>query len=138
MKVTIKVEKEVDVKTLHVSAGVRYWKDASVCGVDDDEGDLIPCREGDLWKPIIDIESGVILNWNRGKSADIYYKVCDNGRYFLRDDSGETVLSIVDDYVPDILCPGGRGYGDYIIMHVNENGQIKNWKPDLSDFIKED
>jgi hypothetical protein len=30
MKLTIKKEVEVDFKTLHVRAGVRYWEDATV------------------------------------------------------------------------------------------------------------
>jgi len=44
MKRTIKVEKEVDIKTLHVQANVRYWEDATVNGVEDEEGTLMPCR----------------------------------------------------------------------------------------------
>lgn len=47
MKITIKVEKEVEIKTLEVRAGVRYWEDATVNGNEDSEGELIPCREGD-------------------------------------------------------------------------------------------
>ena len=43
------VEKTFNVKTIEVNAGVRYWEDAIVNGVEDSEGDLIPCREGDLW-----------------------------------------------------------------------------------------
>jgi len=27
-----------------------------------------------------------------------------------------------------------RGYGDYIIMDVDENGKIQNWKAKISDF----
>jgi hypothetical protein len=43
-----------------------------------------------------------------------------------------------DGYVPEIMCPEGNGYGDYIIMKVNENGYIANWDADLSDFEEED
>ena len=62
MKIELTVKKEFEVKTLLVEAGVRYWEDATVNGVEDENGDLIPCRfnGSDLWKPIIDIETGII------------------------------------------------------------------------------
>lgn len=140
MKVTITVKKEVEVKTLHVEAGVRYWGDAEINGEPDTEnGNNIPCKEGDTWNPIIDLQTGQILNWEQGKKADVHYKVCDNGSYFLKDAEGNTVLSIEQDYVPSILCPKEAGYGDYIIMDIDENGFIQDWEADLSHFIdKED
>ena len=138
MKATVNVKKDVELKTLHVEAGVRYWEDATVNDVEDEIGNLIPCREGDVWKPIIEIDTGKILNWKQGVKADIHYKVCDDGSYYLKDENGETVLSIENDYVPRMLCPEENGYGDYIIMHVNEEGIIKSWKPSLSGFTKEE
>lgn len=139
MKVTIKVEKEVEVKTLHVEAGVRYWEDAVINNEPDTEnGDNIPCKKGELWKPVIELETGKILNWEQGKSADVHYKVCDAGSYFLKDELGWTVLSIEQDYVPSLLCPKEKGYGDYIIMDIDENGFIQHWIADLEDFINED
>ena len=30
--------------------------------------------------------------------------------------------------------PEGRGYGDYIIMNIDENGKIANWKFNPEDF----
>ena len=77
MKATVKIEKEVELKTLVVKAGVRYYEDATVNGVEDTEGDLIPCKQGELWCPIIDIDSGVITNWKQGVKAEVHYKVCD-------------------------------------------------------------
>lgn len=134
----IKVEQDVNLKTLHVEAKVRYWEDATVNGVEDEDGSLIPCREMDLWKPVIDLDSGKIINWKQGVPADIHYKVCDAGSYFLKDENGDIKLSIEDDYVPAIMCPEGSGYGDYIIMKVNEDGMIENWNPsNIDDFITE-
>lgn len=135
MKAEIRIKKEVDIKTLLVEAGVRYWEDATVNGIEDENGDLIPCRIGDLWKPIIDVDSGVILNWEQGKKVEVHYKVCDAGNYYLKDENNEIVISLEDDYVPNILCPNDDGYGDYIIMSIDENGVIENWKPTISDFI---
>ena len=137
MKVTIKQTVEKEVKTLLVRAGVRYWEDATVNGVEDEEGKLIPCRTGDNWCPEIDIENGIITNWIKGIEANIHYKICDDGTYTLCDENNTAVL-IKDGYVPDIMCPEGEGYGDYIIMHVDENGKISNWKTDIEDFNEEE
>ena len=136
MKAIIKVEKEVEIKTLQVSAGVRYWEDATVNGVEDENGDLIPCRNGDNWEPKININKGVIVNWKKGIKAEVHYKVCDAGVYELKDEEGETVIK-KEGYVPKIMCPEGNGYGDYIIMNIDENGQIGNWQPDIDDFFEE-
>lgn len=138
MKVTIKVDKEVDIKYCQIKAQVRYWDDATVDGVEDTEGTLIPCREGELWCPLINIETGEIINWSKGVSAKVHYKVCDAGSYYLQDNDYVTHLSIEDDYVPNGLIPGE--YGDYIIMDIDMNGKIKQWKSriDLSDFITEE
>lgn len=134
MKTTIKIEKEVELKTLIVHAGVRYWEDATVNDVKDEEGDLIPCRVGDEWKPIIDIDSGIITNWKQGTRADIHYKVCDCCGWELLDEKGNSVLSAEDGYVPNTLCPADKGCGDYIIMIVDENGKIEDWEFDIENF----
>ena len=49
MKFERTVKQEVDVATLHASIGVRYWEDASVNGIDeDDENTTMPLiRDGD-------------------------------------------------------------------------------------------
>ncbi len=138
MKATVKIEKEVELKTLVVKAGVRYYEDATVNGVEDTEGDLIPCKQGELWCPIIDIDSGVITNWKQGVKAEVHYKVCDAGSYYLQDAEGNTVLSIEQDYVPKMMCPKESGYGDYIIMDIDENGKIANFIQTLDGFVDED
>jgi hypothetical protein len=138
MKTKIKVEKEVELKTLIVHAEVRYWEDAEVDNVEDENGDLIPCRVGDSWKPIIDIDSGIITNWEEGKIAKIHYKVCDCCGWELLDSDGNIILSSEDGYVPKTLCPAENGYGDYIIMYVNEKGIIEDWEFNINDFTLED
>lgn len=137
MKVKIKFEQEVDIKFLKVSAGVRGWEDAVVNGEDDEDGDLIPCRNGDRWEPLIDIDKGQIVNWNQGTTAEIHYKVCDDGVYTLMDANQKSIAER-NDYVPEIMCPDDEGYGDYIIMTVDAHGFIANWNPDLDDMIGEE
>jgi len=133
MKIKLKIEKEYDVKKLAASVEVRYWEDASVDGVEDTSGDLIPCRNGDCFEPIICLYSGIILNWERGKDAEIHYKVCDAGEYILLDDEDNEVIKI-DGYVIDMMCPEGGGYGDYVIMNVGKEGDIQNWKVSFDEF----
>jgi len=121
-------------QTLIVSAGVRYWEDATVNGVQDDEGTLIPFRSGDLWKPRIDLETGRVLDWQEGTTAKIHYKVCDAGEYWIEDEAGD-IYKWTGDYVPnDFLCHGDRGYGDYIIFNVGADGLIEKYrKPDVDE-----
>lgn len=138
MKTEIKIKKEVELKTLIVHAGVRYWEDSEVNGQEDTDGDLIPCRVGDTWKPIIDIDTGIITNWKKGTTAKVHYKVCDCCGWDLLDDKGNILLSNEDGYVPDTLCPADSGYGDYIIMSIDENGKIEDWEFELSDFQNDD
>lgn len=134
MKFKVKKVVEVEIKTLKIRAGVRYWEDATVNGVEDEKGDLIPCRIQDDWFPEIHIETGKIINWIPGVTANIHYKVCDDGDYYLLDENDEQVLH-KSGYVPDCLSIDDNGYGDYIIIKVDENGMINNWKFDsIKDF----
>ena len=113
--------------TLIVSANVRYWEDATVNGEQDEDGTLIPCRKGNAWRPIIDLATGIIRNWTDA-TADIHYKVCDAGEYWLGDEHGNKLAKWKDDYVPDdFLSVNEDGWGDYIIMNVDATGQIKGW-----------
>jgi hypothetical protein len=136
MKTTINVKTEVEIKTLHVSAKVRYWEDGTLNGKEDKDGEM-PCRDGDNWCPIIDIDSGKILNWKQGTTAEIHYKVCDCCYWELKDEKGNTLTS-KDGYVPGTLAPKEAGYGDYIIMDIDEDGLIADWDFDLEDFSAED
>ena len=134
MKIQINEKVEKEAIYLKVIAGVMYWEDASINGIDNEEGNLIPCRDGDSWCPIIEIDTGKIINWEKGKTADIYYKVCDVGEYIITDKDFNIIKSI-DGYVPDIMSPKKLRFGDYIIMDVDENGLISKWKPNLKEFI---
>lgn len=126
---------------------VRYWCDACVNGVEDidfceTKGNgypLIPCAvqlfkeptnviysDHWRWQPIINIEKGQITNWQQGVRASVYYKVCD-GFDCLFVGLNDEVIAEYEGYVPSFMCPKEDGYGDYIIMDIDENGYIKNW-----------
>ncbi len=85
----------------------------------------------------IDAESGKLLNHDFGHKIELYNKVVDEGTYTLFDtEVGET--KTIQDYVIPGLDTYSNGYGDYIILDIDENGFIKGWDSDkiLSNFIK--
>ena len=73
---------------LEVEAEVRYWEDATVNGQEDADGTLIPFKFGTLWTPVIRLSDGKVMSWPEGTTADIHYKVCDAGEYWLADEDG--------------------------------------------------
>ena len=63
MKAEVLVKQEVEITTLEVKANVRYWEDSVFNGENDTEdGELVPCKTGSMWCPIIDIDNGIITN----------------------------------------------------------------------------
>lgn len=118
---------------IEIAAGVCYWEDSAFNGVEDIDGTLVPFKKGNDWCPIIELDSGKFVDWPAGTDAFIYYKVCDQGNYWLLDENKKRIAKWKGVYVPDdILCIGENGYGDYIIMSVNNQGGIENWKaPEL-------
>lgn len=131
---------DIQATYIEVSAEVRYWEDTKINGQEDSEGDLVPFRRGDLWCPVIRLEDGMVMDWPAGMIADIHYKVCDAGQYWLLDDNRQRVAQWAGYYVPDdFLCPTENGYGDYIIFKVGVDGLIKGWsKPEIEWGGRED
>ena len=123
-----------NVKYLQGILKIRDWSDATVNGKEDKQKQ-IPCREdSDYWKPLIELETGQILNWEKGVTASTRYKVSDSGVYRLLD-KDKNVVAERDGYVPRLLAPEDKTFaGDYVMMDVDENGFIKNWKPVLNEF----
>ena len=134
---TKQVKVVLDAKYLKAECGVRYWEDALVDGSKDEDGELIPCRQGEAWCPTIDLDAGIIVDWPSGVSADIHYKVCDDGKYSLLDSDGHT-LKEYEGYVPRMMSPKENGYGDYVIMDVGPDGKIDKFEADLTSFENDD
>ena len=126
---------------LKVSAGVRYYEDGIVNGTRDIVYELqndgvkprIPCVVLDdssneyRWNIEINAETGVIINWEKGTTAQVHYKVCDECEIEYFED--ENLLCNNEGYwsVPRFLCPEEEGYGDYIIMKIDSDGKINKW-----------
>lgn len=130
MKVVLKVEKQFDIKYVFVQAAVRY-----------DEEDMpkdFPFRIHDMWEAKIEINEGRVIGWPEGKKGSFHMKVCDEGTYILLDAQGEEITR-TEGYVPNHLLPPSDGYGDYLELHIGENGIISNWysQPSLIDFIED-
>ena len=142
MRIAIE-NKEFEAYILEIVAPVRYWEDCSIHLVNDDRmGDcipdeLIPCREGENWCPIIEIDTGKILNWQQGIEAKVFFKVCDEGSYYLKDEQGETIAAIEKFYVPTLIDLTGKSFGDYLYFSIDENGKIANWQPKTENLEKE-
>lgn len=141
MKTTV----EVEVTYLRARCGVRYWEGARVNGERDTDGSRIPCRKGTAadnsrlgggdWCPTIELATGKILNWPEGTTADLHYKVCDDGNYELLNADYEVVKAI-DGCVPAMLC--GDSGDDYVDISIGSDGVIENWVINLSDFERDD
>lgn len=129
-------------RLLKVKAGVRYYEDGKVNGEDDityeeqkaGNKPKVPCVQKIdnewVWCLDIDADTGIILNWVKGNTADVHYKVCDCCEIdVIIDDEKifDNETKPYCGYVPDCLCPCGDGFGDYMIMHIDENGQIADW-----------
>ncbi len=112
---------------IDVEADVRYWEDATVDGVVDEDGSRIPGRDGDTWKIRVHLASGRIENWPRGVIACIHYKVCDQGEYWLSRPDGIRVAKWKGHYVPSSHL-GAESGGDYIVMNVDGDGMIEGYK----------
>ena len=137
MKITEKVEKEIDVAAIYILIPVRYEEE--------DIPNNFPLRKGDVWEATVDVDTGQIKDWPKGKSGKMYMKVCDGGIYKLFDRVGDTIGAIIHDYVPCRAIPGDYvpcrtipgDYGDYIDLKINADGVITNWhkNPDFAAFF---
>ena len=134
-------------KELRIRVYAHFFEDAELTvggkWVEDDNDDpKMPCVERNeygkplCWAPVVDPETGKILNWQEGVEAQIYYKTADmcELEYVVTDSNGnETVVCKKKGYVPKILelRDYGYGYGDYVYVDVASSGQIYKWNKNL-------
>lgn len=153
MKVIVNRPVELDVKHLFVRARVRYPEDSTLRNLpeydwieDDADQPKMPCmsymhekrRGGDwYWCPVIELETGKIINWRQGVCASISYKVVDEFDCYITD-SDDKIVARYNGYVPSFMAIDDAGYGDYVYLTINEDGYIENWSFDEYDFKKLD
>jgi len=123
-------------KYLKVEADVRYWDGATINGTSSEQGENVPFKNGATWEPVIDLDQGLVVNWPQGVIAYFHFKVCDLCDYHMLDENKKVIASRFNNYVPDGLCHGDKGYGDYIIFSVGADGKIDKYSKniDLDDF----
>lgn len=142
MKRKMLVEQEVDIAIVDCYIHARYWDDSEVNGVEDDAKEpKMPCIVEHLgekaWNIIINIDNGQITNWPKGTTASIHYKSVDENYISIIDRDTNTVKEY-DGYVPRFLCPKEAWDGDYVVMDIDENGFIQDFKPNLDDIFDEE
>ena len=153
MKVIVNRPVEIDVKHLFVKARVRYPEDSTLRNLpeydwieDDANKPMMPCmsyvecnRRTSSWHwcPVIDLETGKIINWKQGVCASISYKVVDEFDCYITD-SDDKIVARYNGYVPSFMAIDDEGYGDYVYLTINEDGYIENWSFDEYDFKKLD
>ena len=111
-------------KYLCIDARVRYQEDAYINGVQEGPRPApsrMPGMDGDRWRIVVDLDLCRVAYWPEGTVAKIHYKVCDEGAYELWDAEGQ-VIERHCGYVPRRVCPDG--YGDYIMLIINETGCV--------------
>ena len=132
MKATVKIEKEVDIRTVIINIAPHYIGDTR----EDDMPTDFPLLNADktAWVASVDIDTGAIAGWPQGDKRKMHVKVCDAGIYTLIDSDGNEVAEL-NGYVPNDVVPGS--YGDYVKLDIDENGIITNWPkhPDISTFF---
>lgn len=133
MKIRFAKIVEAEACTLEIDAHFRYPEDSSYWDEENDimhecdnENPEIPCFDGHNWKPIININTGKILNWDKPYKAYVYGKVCDEFKCKVRGINGEVLIDY-EGYVPDCMAIISEGYGDYIDMIVDSDGIIQDW-----------
>lgn len=121
---TIPSTRQIDITHIRVTAPVRY-----------DDEDIpydFPGRSGKTWTAEIDVATGAIRHWPKGRAGYMHMKVRDEGVYHALGADGAAVLSREDDYVPGFF-PGDH-YGDYLIFNIDADGVIAGWRCDPSDL----
>jgi len=127
MKLTLKDGKEVEVKFLKMILPINLNE------IPHD----FPFRNLGNWEPIINIETGQILNWKTGKSGVVEFNVNNEGKYYLLGEDSVVLLKKEGGYVPNELIPGW--HGETVQLEINELGKIMNWytEPSLEGFLKD-
>lgn len=133
MKVTI--SREVDLERLNIYALPVSWANTLVNGVNDTpDGNNIPCKFGVTWCPVIEIDTGRIINWKKGTTASIHYKLPGALGYEVADEYEEIIVDTIVSSVPKTLSIGTNNYKNTIIMDIDENGVIANWNFKWEEF----
>ncbi len=167
MKVRVIKPTDIELRYLKAKMGVRYWvdckysKDNGFTWIDPEDDDevtdakvvadmpfIVPEKDRwgttNYWVITIDLNEGKVLDWPKGFMISTNFKVCDDGEYIFLDENKEEVINITKEYdqyyVPDFLALEDSGYGDYVYINIDGDGNIEHFermKSDIKDYFKE-
>ena len=63
-----------------------------------------------------------------------HFKVCDDGLYQILDKDGDVIWDSIQTchyYVPSFLSIEDEGYGDYLYIDIDGDGNIAHWNTAL-------
>jgi hypothetical protein len=121
MKVKAYTLTEIEVRSVIIDIYVGcIWETVPRTNIHD-----IPLVVDDRWRIRVNVDSGQICGWPENSAIKIEANVRDSGKYFLIDNEGEVIESLIEEPVPNQLIPGGDG--DYIDLDIGDDGVIKNW-----------
>ena len=122
MKITINRPEIVYVEYLQIEVKIAKWH---YCIISDNSS-IVPCMVDNCWKPIIDVETGIITNWVQGVTVKMNCWI-EEGEYYLLSADKKPVFGYYG-FVPAILSGAKVDDSvDYIGMDIEANGHIKNW-----------
>lgn len=132
-----KMKRDEGLDLIRIEPEPRYPEDGEINGEqDDNDTPRMPfmvadekAQEGWVWKLEVNIKTGEVIGWPKEVKADVHYKVCDCCRIKY---AGKEYY----EYVPNFLAINDRGYGDYIILTI-EDGKIVDWsEANCREFIE--
>ena len=153
MKVKVVKPVDLDLKYLKAKFGVRYWvdckysKDNGQTWIDSDDDSeeadaavvtdmpfVVPEKDRwgttNYWVITIDLDEGKVINWPKDFMISTNFKVCDDGEYIFLDENKNELINITKEYdqyyVPDFLALEDDGYGDYVYLDIDSEGNINN------------
>lgn len=118
---------EIEFDSIKIVAETRY--------ADEDCPDVpAPFLVGKLLTLTLDLlpdGTARVRDWPAGLAVEIHTKVCDCCSVYLLGDCDRVVASREGDYVPGFMP--GKHYGDYVILDIDGDGAVTNWKKRLRD-----
>lgn len=127
MKVSIMKRVDVSFDAIRVVAALRYAEEDAPGGMFGLDGESLSLCI-DLSE---DGSTAKIRGW-QGKPIHLHSKVCDCCSVYLLN-GNEIVGSRENNYVPSFMP--GQHYGDYLILDIEADGTISNWrKPVMKSF----
>lgn len=137
------IKKEVDLAFAECKVLPAHWSTSRVNSEEDDDNNpKMPCvypirdyrgEERLVWKPIIDLDEGKIVNWKPGVKATIYYKAKADTEVTLMDRAGNVLREYIG-CVPRLLDTEGEG-DIFVFMEVDKDGNIEDFNNYIEDIL---